>query len=117
VNNQVRFVSAFNSSLNATETLASVVFPVAGTLSNFDVRLDGAVGNAATRMYTFNIRINGVDVSMPTCQIIGTTATTCSDAVTSVTVNAGDLVSVRVVPSGTPTARAMRWTARFSAAP
>jgi hypothetical protein len=113
----IRFVSMFNSHSNASEAAVNVAVPVAGILSNLDVRLDGAVG-AAPRSYTFNIRINGVDAGTPTCVIPGPTATSCADAVTSVAVAAGDLVSIRVVPSATaPTGRTMRWSARFSATP
>jgi hypothetical protein len=110
------FVSMFNSLVNANEAFVNVAVPVAGTLSNLDVRLNGTVG-AAPRSYTFNVRVNGVDVGTPTCTISGA-LTSCTDAVTSVAVGAGDLVSIRVVPSATaPTARMMRWSARFSATP
>jgi hypothetical protein len=107
----------FNSTLNATESAVDVAIPVGGTLSNFDVRLNGAVG-AAPRSYAFNIRINGQDAGNPTCTIPGPTASSCADTLTSVTVAAGDLLSIRVVPSTpAPTARTMRWSARFSASP
>jgi hypothetical protein len=106
----------FNSSVNATEAAVNVSIPVAGILSNLDVRLDGTAG-AGARSYTFNIRINGVDTGNPSCVISGA-LTSCSDPLTSVAVAAGDLVSIRVVPSATaPTARPMRWSARFSATP
>jgi hypothetical protein len=91
---------------------------VAGTLSNLDVRLNGDVGNEP-RSYTFNIRIDGVDAGNPMCTIAGPSATTCTDALTSVAVPAGALVSIRVAPSSLPqpSARRMRWSARFSATP
>jgi hypothetical protein len=115
-NGAIRSVSMFNSNSSATEAAVNVAIPVAGVLSNLDVRLDGTVG-AAPRSYTFNIRINGVDAGNPTCTISGA-STSCTDALTSVAVAAGDLVSIRVVPSATnPTARPMRWSARFSATP
>jgi hypothetical protein len=104
----------FSSNSNATEAAVNVVFPVAGILTNLDVRLDGTPG--ASRSYAFNVRIGGVDAGNPACTITGS-STSCADAVTSVAIPAGSLVSIRVVPSGTPTGRTMRWSARFSATP
>src|SRR5262245_26312147 len=110
-----RFVPMFSSNSNASEAAVNVAVPVAGTLSNLDVRLDGAAG--ASTPYTFNIRINGGDAGNAACTITGATATSCTDAVTSMAVAAGDLLSIRVVPSSNPTQRRMRWSAKFSAGP
>ena len=52
-NSAARFVPVFSSNSSASEAAVSVVFPVAGTLSNLDVRLDGTAG-ASPRAYTFS---------------------------------------------------------------
>jgi len=108
------YVSMFNSYRSATESDVEQVMPVAGTLSNLYVRLDGTAGAAASgRSYTFTVRKNTADTAV-TCTILET-ATSCSDATNSVAFSAGDLISVKSVPSATaPTARAMRWSATFA---
>ena len=106
-----RFVPLFFSNVNATENVVDQVMAIAGTLANFYVRLDGSPGGATS--YTLTVRKNGTDTTL-TCVISGS-AIACSDTTNSVSFSAGDLISVKSVPSATnPTARAMRWTAKFA---
>ena len=109
-----RFVGALYSNVNANESAVDQVMTVAGLLSDLYVRLDGSPGG--TSSYTFTVRKNGLDATL-TCAISGA-STSCSDTnpANSVSFSAGDLISVKSVPSATnPTARSMRWTAKFSA--
>ena len=105
----------FDNFRSATESAVQQVVAVAGTLSNFQVRIDGTAGAAAsTRSYTMTVRQNGANTSV-TCTILET-ATSCADTTNTVTFAASDLISIGVVPTAlNPTARAMHWTAQFSA--
>jgi hypothetical protein len=109
------FVPMFDSLRSPDETAVQQQVPFAGTLSRLHVRLDGTAGASGSgEFYTFTIRLNGSDTAV-TCTILET-ATNCSDSVNTVLFNAGDLLSLGVVPSASnPTTRAMRWTAQFSA--
>ena len=89
--------------------------PVGGTLSNFNVLLDGAPGNANS--YTFTLRRNATTDTSVTCSISGSSAVSCSDSTNSATFNAGDRISIKVTPANGPTGRRMGWTAKFVPAP
>jgi hypothetical protein len=95
-----------------SETQVQQIVPVAATLSNFHVRLNGAPGTGDT--YTFTVRRNGVSSTTVTCSISGGSATSCSDTTLSEPFAAGDLLSIMVTVGGTPTGRAMLWTAQFN---
>lgn len=109
-----RFVPAFYSHVSASEDAVNQIMMISGEMSYLYVRLNNSPGG--TNSYTFTIRKNGLDSTL-TCTILGS-ATSCSDTdpAHSVTFDAGDLISVKAVPSSpAPTARAMRWTAKFAA--
>ena len=109
----VRFVPTFHSDVQATEGMLDQAMPIGGILSDLYVRLEGSPGGSTS--YTFTIRKGGLDTGL-TCTISGS-ATSCSDTdpAHAVTFSAGDLISVRAVPSAAnPTARSMRWTAKFA---
>jgi len=108
--NNINFVSMYNSDVNNDELQIQQFMPVAGTLSNFYVILDGSPGSGNS--YTFIVRNNGED-TLVTCTISGT-GTTGSDLTNSVSFEAGDYISIMVTPASRPTARSMRWTAQFS---
>jgi hypothetical protein len=110
-----RFVPMLNSLSTATESAAQQAVPIAGTLSKLQTRLDGNAGAASSgKSYVVTVRKNGVSTGV-TCTILET-ATTCSDIANTVAFAAGDLISVLVTPSASnPTARAMHWSAQFSA--
>lgn len=98
----------------ATENLASVVIPTAGVLDKLYVELSGAPGTAASgKQYAFSVYINGAAVSPAiTCTILDT-ATGASDLTHSVTVAAGDTLSLESIPTSTPTARATKFSMRW----
>ncbi len=109
-----RFVPLFDSLSATTEATAQQNVPVAGTMSNLRVRLDGAPGFPGSgKSYAITVRKNGADTLLA-CAILNA-ATTCSDDSDTITFSADDLISVRVTPSASPTARTVRWTAKFAA--
>ncbi len=109
-NRDVMYVPMFNAGRSATESDVQQSMPMAGTVSNFYVILDGSPGN--NNWYTFVVRKNGADTPV-TCTI-SDTDTTGSDLSNSVSFAAGDYISIMVTPASRPTARSMRWTAEFS---
>lgn len=107
------FVPMFDGTVSATEGDVDQAMPVAGTLSDLRVRLDTAPG--AGKSYAFTVRKNGADTSV-TCTV-SEAATSCSDTTNTAIFFSGDLISIESVPTGTPTAAAMRWTAKYTPAP
>jgi Collagen triple helix repeat (20 copies) len=100
---------------STNEGVVGQVFPVAGSLSNVNVRLTAApsIGDS----YTFTVRAGGSDNGgAQTCTVSGT-GTNCSDGTGSVPVAAGDLVSIQATEAGTPAAAQMHWTAQFTSTP
>ena len=81
-----------------------------GTISKLYFKLTAAPG--AGKSVTFTVRKNGIDTSLSVT--ISGTDTTGSDLVNSIAVSAGDLLSVKCVPSGTPTASQPKWSIMFT---
>lgn len=96
----------------ATESDVQQIMQVAGTVTNFVVRLTGTAG-ASPKQYVFTVRKNGTNTAL-TVSITGTTQTTATDTVHSVSFAEGDLISVESAPTNTPTARAIKWGAMFT---
>jgi outer membrane protein assembly factor BamB len=111
--NSIQYVPMFDTGLSDTESDVQQAMPVAGTVSNFYVNLDGSPSSGNS--YTFVVRKNGADTAV-TCDISGTD-TTGSDLSNSVSFNVGDYISIMVTPATMPMARSMRWTAQFSPSP
>lgn len=93
-------MSAYSSSPNSTESQRKQVVPAAFTMSTFFVNLDTAPGTA--KSYTFTIRKNSVDTAV-TIAISGSN-TSGTDNTHSVSFAAGDVITIGVTPSGTPSA-------------
>lgn len=93
------------SGSDATVTNRTVLVPEAGTISKLRVLLDGAPG--AAKSYTFTLYVNG-SASALTCAVSGAVDTSAEDITNSVSVSAGDALSLQCVPAGTPTARGFR---------
>jgi FlaG/FlaF family flagellin (archaellin) len=108
--NSIQYVPMFDTGISATESDVQQSMPVAGTVSNFYVILDGSPGSSSS--FTFVVRKNGADTSV-TCTISGTD-TIGSDPTNSVSFAAGDYISIMVTPANMPTAASMCWTAQFS---
>ena len=90
-----------------TEANISGIVPTAGTIDNLYIQSSAAPG--AAKSYAFTVVKNGSDTSL-TCSLTGTGSgagvTTCNDTTGghAVTVAAGDTISLKSAPSGTPTA-------------
>lgn len=84
---------------NSTENVSRGVVAVPSTGKQLYVKLGAAPGTG--KSFTFTIVKNGVD-TLITCPIADL-ATTCNDTVHTGTFAAGDTLSVKSVPSGTPT--------------
>lgn len=101
-----------SSSPNATELNTTSPVASTGTISRLFVRLDNTPG--AGKSYAFAFRKNGSDTAL-TCTI-SDSDTTCSDQTNSVAVTTGDLISLGITPSGTPTSRPFRAGVTFTSA-
>jgi len=82
------------------EVFGRQVWPTDGTFTNLLITLAGAPGTG--KSWTFTVRKNGVDTALSV--VISDTATTGRDTTHSVAVAPGDLLSLKSVPSGTPSA-------------
>lgn len=88
--------NSYASPTSAQEQSMAVIVPKAGTISDLYVGCINAPG--ASETYTYTIRKNGSDTAV-TCTV-SDTDTTGSDAVNSVSVAAGDYLTVKCVASG-----------------
>lgn len=105
-------MQGFNNGANfvSTEASISTVMPTAGTFSNFYIRSTTAPG--AGKSYTYTLRKNGADTAVTAT--MSDAATTATDSTNSVTYAAGDTISIKAVPTGTPTAAVVRYGFQFS---
>jgi hypothetical protein len=90
---------------SGTEGTVAFPSPVAGTISQLNVRMLAAPGSggggSASDNYVFNVRKNGANTGV-TCTITGQTAVTCSDLVNTVAVAVGDTIALQAVPGSSP---------------
>ncbi len=84
--------------VSATEANIYELVASAGTFSNLKIYLQTAPGSG--KSWTFTVRKNGVDTALTLS--IADTATSGTDTTHSFTVAAGDKISIKAVPSGTP---------------
>lgn len=80
-----------------------------GKIKDLRVRLDGSPG--AGKSYDFTLMLNGAPTAL-TLEIADA-ATSGADTTHEVDVVAGDLISLRCVPTGSPTVRYATWTSIF----
>lgn len=85
------------------------VISTGGKLKNLRVKLSGSPG--AGTSYAFTLMVNGAPTALTLT--IADAATSGADTTHEVDVVAGDLVGLRCVPTGTPTAREAYWTSMF----
>jgi len=95
---------------STTEANRQFVIPAAGTIKKLHMR-NSAVPGAGTS-YTYTVRKNGVDQTL-TCLVDNAGGATCSDTTNSFTVAAGDKITLKSVPAGTPTAARVRFGVTF----
>lgn len=96
------------SNVLITSSEAAIIVPASGTISRFYVLLSVAPG--AGTSYAFNFMRNGVAQSLAVT--VADAATTGSNTANSFSVAEGDNISLRTVPTGTPStpAAAFGWT-------
>jgi len=96
--------------LNATEANVQQVIPTGGTLSHLYVDANGSPG--VGKSYAFTLRKNGIDTALSASIVDNNTSG--NDTTDSVSVVAGDLVSMKLVANGTPTARRVRFGLKWT---
>ena len=96
--------------VSATETDAQFMAPRAGTIANLFCTLNGTPG--AGKQYAFTVREDASDTIL-TCTVADTN-TSASDTSNSFVVAAGALISLKSVPTGTPTARRVAWSVTYA---
>jgi len=96
---------------SATENDYVQVIAVAGTIKNLYCLLSGTPGTGND--YAFTLMKNGEATTL-TCSIADS-ATTGNDTTHAITVAAGDLITIRAVPTSGPTARYVAWGLCFEA--
>jgi len=102
------FMGMFVPGQSTTESQLQQNMPAAGTLKNFYVRADGAVGGTSIK---YTVRKNGADTAV-TCTMTSAQST-CSDTTNSVAFLAGDLISIGSTKTGSTTPQPTRWTAQY----
>lgn len=100
------------TSVAATESNKYDLFPTTGTLSNFRVKVHLAPGGAAS--YTYTVRKGAANTAMAVT--ISGSNTSGDDNTSEISVVPGNILDIQVVPSGTPVASTMTWTAVFTSA-
>jgi hypothetical protein len=105
-----RFLGMFGFDANGTEAIVQSIMPAAGTVQNFFafVQTAPSTGNS----WTLTVRKNAAN-TLVTCTIAGT-AQTCSDTTHTAVFVAGDLISISIVASGSPSATPGRWSAQYA---
>ena len=94
----------------ATAADPAIVVAAAGTLSNLNLTLTGSPGTG--KNYSATLVLNGVDTGLGVS--VADAATTATDTTHSVSVVEGDQISLKLVPTGTPTARSPKWCLTFT---
>ena len=108
--NWIGLSGGLNNWQATNDNIISQVIPAAGVIDKLYVILTTAPGSGS---WVFNLTHNGVDQSF-SCSIISTNKT-CEDASSTLSVSAGDTVSLNATPSSSPTSAGvtlwgMRWT-------
>lgn len=95
--------------VGTTDAVASTVMPTSGVIDHFYAAVPSAPGSGKSLVYTL------VKNGTPTALVatISDLATTGNDTTHSVSVVAGDTLSVSCTPSGTPTSNQMNSSVRF----
>jgi len=83
---------------NATETNAQIIVPTSGTLSKLYARMNSTPGTS--KSYQFTLVKNGTATALDLT--IAGASSTGTDLVNSVSVSAGDTLTIRSIPTGTP---------------
>ena len=100
---------------SATESDTKGVFAASGTIKDLRILLAADPDNgAATQSYTFKIRVNEAEPGSTLTCAVSDGQTSCQDLVNSVSVTAGDYVSIEVVPANTPIVTQMKFSTTWN---
>lgn len=105
VTNYQNIYGATNAGWVTTEAPFEVVMPCNGTISNFYMHLSSAT--AASNGYTFTVQYNGSNSGV--IVTIQNGAQNGNDTVDTQAVSAGDTISLRCDPIGTPSGKSTAW--------
>jgi len=94
---------------SATESDISCIVPTSGVFDNLKVLLRDSPG--ASKSYSTSLYKNGVEQSLNVT--LSDSSTSGADTSHPISVNAGDLISIGVTPSNTPTAVKMTFAMKF----
>jgi hypothetical protein len=109
-NNYIPLSGTGGSGTSTTEVVETMVMPTAGTFSNLYAAVNAAPGVGTSRIFT--LYKNGVAQTI-TATISGT-ATTANDTTHTVSVVAGDTVSMNVNFTGVPASAFPQWGLSFA---
>ncbi|MDO8716099.1 MAG: hypothetical protein Q7J73_04755, partial [Dehalococcoidales bacterium] len=104
------YASFTGGAVGASEGSVYVVIPTSGTLKNLYTRLSAAPGTSNSRIFT--VRKNSADTGL-TMTFGATDSGVLSDTSDTVTVSAGDLITLGETVTGTPTAASGAWGVTF----
>lgn len=96
---------------SSTDALGQVVIPTAGTLKNLTFYTNSAPGASASWAVTV---IKNGSASTLTCTLSGASAVLASDTADTVSVAAGDTISIQIAPTGSPTLNIAAFALSFS---
>ncbi len=99
------------TSWNATESVVEIIAPCAGTINNLYIIADAAAGSGKTWAITL---VQNTTPTSLTASFSGTTAKTGNDTTHSVSINAGDTLSIQATPTSTPTVSRISWGLEFT---
>jgi hypothetical protein len=99
---------AFFAYRTIVEADAQVVMPVGGTLSKLNVIINNTPAGGDS--WTFTVHIEGAPGATPVDCSIASGAFSCSDNTDSVTVTAGQKLSIKAMGSGDPADAEAIWT-------
>lgn len=105
-----QYIALFGNAPSGTEASTTVVSPIAGTLDRLYVNLSTAP--TAGKSYAFTLRNNTANTALTTT--VSDASTSNSDLTHSVSISAGDLLAISIVPSGTPTASFAQFSMRLN---
>lgn len=98
------------SGWSTTETDMQIIVPTSGTLSHLYNIVSSTPGSG--KSWQYSLMVNGVATSLQTT--IANTTTTANNTAVNVSVAAGDTISMRCIPSGTPTNSSMSFSVLFT---
>lgn len=99
----------YGATATTTVAHASTTMPTSGTIDKLYVNLSGSPG--AGDSFIITLFKNGVSSGV-TCTV-SETNTSCNDLTNTVSLTAGDAIAIEISPTGSPTARAVKWGMRF----